>query len=92
MLELQSTLTLLEELKCSFFVREAELKQTRAELESCKQNVNSIQEQQEQLHDEYDQKRFELQQTVEKVTALVSEKQDLMVIVLHIIPKHNYLS
>jgi len=37
------------------------------------------------------QKRFELQQTVEKVTALVSEKQALMVIVLHYIQEHNFL-
>lgn len=78
--ELQSTLMLLDELKCSFAVKESELIDTRAELESCNHNVHSMEVNREQLQEEYDQKRFELQQTVEKVTSLVSEKQDLMVI------------
>jgi uncharacterized membrane protein (DUF485 family) len=78
--ELQSTLALLEDMKVAYAAEEAELKETKDALNCCKSEVDSSRHQHAQLVEEYNKKRSDLQETVEKFNNLVTENQELMVL------------
>jgi chromosome segregation ATPase len=77
--ELDLKTTQLEEAKQNIALQTAELEAIKEEFANTKTTLRKVSEQQCELSNEYEQKRAELQVTVEQVTFLVSEKQGLEV-------------
>jgi len=80
--QLKSKIELLEKAQNSIDQLSSEMKNTKFELDNTKMTLKLVSEQQQDLSEEYDQKRTELQQAVQHVTSLISEKENLEVICL----------